>query len=144
MAIRRFLAVFSGLVFGLFNAVVVAQRDCSNTTYPWTITRADYANKVSLSAAAPSDGAFSLGLKQLDSQVNWWYIWSCAVYWPEAWAGWHDSEGGGKGLIWSGCDLSSLMMDVPAYDDMALSFAVDWPSRKLFLAHTHACRNREL
>ena len=143
MAIRRSLVVFAGLLCDLFNTVVVAQRDCSNATSSWDITNVAYANKVALSVAAPNDGALSFALKQLGDQDLPWYLWSCAVQWPEAWAGWHDSGSGGKGLIWSGCALIMGMTNASTYD-MALSFAVDWPSRKLYLAHGFACKDQEL
>ena len=143
MAIICPLAVLVGFLSGLFDAAVVAQRDCSNATYPWAVTNADYVNEVSLSTAATNNGVFSFTLKQLDGQVLWYYLWSCAAFWTHDWPDLHDSEGG-KALIWSGCTVTSTMMDVPAYDDMALSFAFDWPNRKIYLAHTHACKNREL
>lgn len=63
-------------------------------------------------------------------------LYECVGQWPESWAGWYD---GGSSLIWGDC----IWTGAGAGQDETVSFAVDWKSKTMYLAHTFACSNKQ-
>ncbi|KAK4236572.1 hypothetical protein C8A03DRAFT_35511 [Achaetomium macrosporum] len=60
----------------------------------------------------------------------------CVAQWPESWAGWYE---GGSNLIWADCIFTGAGLT----QDETVSFAVDWKSKTMYLAHTFACSDRQ-
>lgn len=63
-------------------------------------------------------------------------LYECVGQWPEAWAGWYQS---GSNLVWSDCIFTGAGVG----PDETVSFAVDWKSKTLYLAHTFACSGKQ-
>lgn len=61
-------------------------------------------------------------------------LYECVAQWPESWAGWHESEGGSR-LIWADCIWTGAGLG----QDESVSFAVDWKTKTMYLAHVFDC-----
>jgi hypothetical protein len=59
----------------------------------------------------------------------------CVGQWPEAWAGWFE---GGSNPIWGDCIYTGAGLS----PDETVSFALDWKTKTMFVAHTFACSDQ--
>jgi hypothetical protein len=63
-------------------------------------------------------------------------LYECVGQWPEAWAGWYE---GGSSPIWADCIYTGAGLG----PDNTVSFAVDWKTKTMYLAHGFTCSDQE-
>ncbi|KAI1370846.1 hypothetical protein F4677DRAFT_464926 [Hypoxylon crocopeplum] len=107
-----------------------AARACGSTTastYPWRVGAGRYDGVTNGSATV----AFSIapGTSTMGT------FFECVAEWPESWAGWYEDGN----IIWSDCIWAG---NGPTYDT-AISFAVDWKNRTMYLSHTFSCSDKQ-
>jgi len=128
MGVRRPFVTLVGLFCSLHG--VLAQRECTaKTTYNWNVIDVQYSQPTSSSASVYA------GLELAEEPGT---DFECYTEWPVAsWDGWYE---GGDRLVWAPCTNSPAGTNL----ENAVSIAVDWRSRVLFVAHTFLCSDRNL
>lgn len=63
-------------------------------------------------------------------------LYECVGQWPEAWAG---SYEGGSSPVWADCIYTGAGLG----PDNTVSFAVDWETKTMYLAHSFDCSDQE-
>lgn len=128
---------------GLFSALAalalplpsaLAARQCSNataSTLSWRVGDGRYdvtADGLSVVALSISPGTTGT-------------IFECVSQWPSAWAGWDKASGSNAdgAPVWSDC----IWTGNGGSSDRTVSFALDWTTKKLWLAHTFACSDKK-
>ncbi len=120
-----FLAFATALWLSSFGAD--AARSCANGTYQFRLgdVRYDSADQTTEFATIAASLSYNGG-----SPIH-----ECDGQWPGTWGGWYQ---GGSNIIWGDCIWTGAGA---SYDD-AVSFAVDWKNRLMYLAHTFTCSDR--
>ena len=117
----------------LLPAVAHAARSCDSSTagsFQYRLGDVRYDSPDSNADNGLSTIAASL---QSSSQTP---LYECVGQWPEEWAGRYE---GGSSLIWGDC----IWTGAGSGQDDTVSFAVDWKSKTMYLAHTFACSNKQ-
>jgi len=135
MGIHRPFAALTVLFCSLLRHVG-AERECGRqTSYGWAIRDAQYE------AAAPETsvrGGYAYVAASVVPTDGQYASFQCFAEWPVAWDGWY--EGGSSQLVWADCVNTAAGSNL----EKAVSFAVDWRRRVLYLAHTFGCSDRYL
>jgi hypothetical protein len=119
-----FLAFATAL---LLSSGADAARACANGTYQFRLgdVRYDSADQSTQFATIAASLSYTGGTP----------LYECNAQWPESWAGWYE---GGSNVIWGDC----IWTGAGAGYDTAVSFAVDWKGRTMYLSHTFACSDK--
>jgi hypothetical protein len=123
--------VLSTAATALFPSGARAARSCDNATGTFQTRLGD----VRYDGPDPSK-ANGLATIAASLQGSGQPLYECVGQWPEAWAGWYQ---GGSNLIWSDC----IFTGAGNRPDDTVSFAVDWKSKTMYLAHTFACSGNQ-
>ncbi|KAI2607819.1 hypothetical protein GGR54DRAFT_652070 [Hypoxylon sp. NC1633] len=119
-----------------FSCGVNADRECGSNanislTYPWSVGAARYDG----AEPGQKDGFATVAVSIVPGTRATGTFFECVAEWPESWAGWYEDGN----IVWSDCIWAG---NGPTYDT-AVSFAMDWKNRTMYMSHTFACSDKE-
>ncbi|KAI0388313.1 hypothetical protein F5Y17DRAFT_475263 [Xylariaceae sp. FL0594] len=119
----------------LCSQLASAARACgssnSTSSYAWRISDARYDGP-----GPASNGKAVVAVSITPNGTSSFF--ECVAEWPESWAGWSGTGTNGD-IVWSDCIWSGAG---PTYDT-AISSALDWKSRTMYLTHTFPCSDKQ-